>query len=134
MRANGLTIPCTVGRPRDPVRFEGRSAEQSHLENWRVVSCLLLCREAWKRMLRVQRVSGAGRKGRLTSGWTPAGEVGGPSGRSQKARQADKWADVNRRVMRTSRRSQQVGGVSRRESAGECRGQERANGFAIHLL
>ena len=41
MTANGLAIPCTVGRPRYPVRFGGRSAERSLLESRRVVSCLV---------------------------------------------------------------------------------------------
>ena len=41
MRANGLTILCTVGRPRYPVCFGGCSAERSHLESQRIVSCLV---------------------------------------------------------------------------------------------
>ena len=36
MRANGLAIPCTVSRPRHPVRFEGRSTERESAR------CLLL--------------------------------------------------------------------------------------------
>jgi len=80
MTANGLTIPCTVSRPRYPVHFGGRSAERSLLESWRVVSCLVTVPSSARAP--VQRIGRADGQGRW---WLePAGEKAGKSA-SEKA-------------------------------------------------
>ena len=59
MRANGLAIPCTVGRPRYSVHFGGRSAERSQFEDRHVISCLVTV--PGSACAPVQRIVGADR-------------------------------------------------------------------------
>ena len=62
MRANGLTIPCMVGRLHHPVGFGGRSAERSQFESRCVVSCLVMV--LGSACAPVQRIGEADRQGR----------------------------------------------------------------------
>ena len=95
MRANGLAIPFTVGRPRYPVHSGGLFAARSLLESWFVVSCMVTVPGAACAPL--QRMGGAVRRERAVGGASRQ-ECGrwNQAGRWRRRREADGVRRVGR--------------------------------------